>query len=103
MRVQGDLLTVPDFIGNMFFNTLGNLALNPRCGLLFIDYSNGDVLSLAARGEIVFDGANLAAFAGAQRLLRLQVLSAQRVEEALPLRWSDAERSPHLLPTGGWK
>jgi predicted pyridoxine 5'-phosphate oxidase superfamily flavin-nucleotide-binding protein len=34
-------LAVPDFTGNSYFNTLGNLALNPRCGLLFIDFATG--------------------------------------------------------------
>ena len=30
--VQGDTLVVPDFRGNRFFNTLGNLLGDPRCG-----------------------------------------------------------------------
>ncbi|NPC58868.1 pyridoxamine 5'-phosphate oxidase family protein [Caenimonas soli] len=95
-------LTVPDFIGNFFFNTLGNLAVNPRCGLLFMDFASGDLLYLAARGEVVTDGPELASFQGAQRLLRLQVLSALRVTAVLPLRWSAAELSPVLAATGSW-
>lgn len=102
VRVEGDTLTVPDFVGNFFFNTLGNLQLNPRCGLLFIDFDSGDLLQLAARGEIVTDGDALRGFAGAQRLLRLQVLSAVRRVAALPLRWGPAELSPHLQATGAW-
>jgi hypothetical protein len=39
-------LTAPDFIGNFFFNTMGNLQVNPRAGLLFLDFSTGDVLML---------------------------------------------------------
>jgi predicted pyridoxine 5'-phosphate oxidase superfamily flavin-nucleotide-binding protein len=81
-------LTVPDFVGNFFFNTLGNLALNPRAGLLFIDFDSGDLLYLAVTAEIIWDGAALAAFAGAQRLLRLRVRESLRVPAALPLRWS---------------
>ena len=103
VRVDGNSsLTVPDFLGNFFFNTLGNLALNPRCGLLFMDFESGDLLYLAARGEVVAQGPELAAFAGAQRLLRLQVVSALRVTAVLPLRWSDAELSPALAATGSW-
>nr|WP_231865084.1 pyridoxamine 5'-phosphate oxidase family protein [Sorangium cellulosum] len=30
------VLTSPDFTGNFGFNTLGNLALNPRAGVLFV-------------------------------------------------------------------
>jgi predicted pyridoxine 5'-phosphate oxidase superfamily flavin-nucleotide-binding protein len=103
VRVDRDCsLTVPDFMGNFFFNTLGNLALNPRCGLLFIDFENGDLLYLAARGEIMAQGPELATFAGAQRLLRLQVVSALRVRAVLPLRWGAAELSPVLAGTGSW-
>ncbi len=102
VRVEGDVLTVPDFIGNHFFNTLGNLLLHPPCGLLFIDFETGDLLQLAARGEVVTSGEALRGFAGAQRLLRLEVLSLLRREGALPLRWGEAELSPHLVAMGEW-
>ncbi len=39
-------LLVPDYAGNNLFNTLGNLRLNPRAGLLFLDRERGDVLQL---------------------------------------------------------
>ena len=34
VRIDGNVLTIPDFAGNLYFNTLGNLLLNPRAGLL---------------------------------------------------------------------
>jgi uncharacterized protein len=95
-------LTAPDFLGNFFFNTLGNLALEPRCGLLFIDFDTGDVLQLAARGEVVWQCAEVDAFEGAQRLLRLQVTGVRRLPGALPLRWDAAVPSPLLARTGAW-
>jgi predicted pyridoxine 5'-phosphate oxidase superfamily flavin-nucleotide-binding protein len=58
-------LTVPDFVGNFFFNTLGNLAVHPFAGLLFINYVSGDLLSLAASASVIWDGPEVAAFAGA--------------------------------------
>ncbi|ROZ79601.1 pyridoxamine 5'-phosphate oxidase family protein [Ramlibacter sp. WS9] len=104
VRVDRDgTLTVPDFIGNFFFNTLGNLSVNPRCGLLFIDFDNGDMLQVAARGEIIHDDAEVLAFEGAQRLLRFQVVSVLRWPSALPLRWGEAEMSPVLAATGSWR
>lgn len=97
VRVAADgTLTVPDFVGNYFFNTLGNIAVNPRAGLLFIDFDTGDLLYLAVRARIVWDGPELQQFEGAQRLLRLQVLSMRRVEASLPLRWGRSEPSPYL-------
>jgi predicted pyridoxine 5'-phosphate oxidase superfamily flavin-nucleotide-binding protein len=50
VRIDGDdTLTVPDFNGNRFFNTLGNLAVHPRAGLLFIDFDNGDCCTSRSR------------------------------------------------------
>lgn len=96
-------LTMPEFVGNFFFNTLGNLVLDPRAGLLFIDFTNGDLLYLAVEAEIVWDGPQVAAFSGAQRLLRFHLRQALLVEAALPLRWSGAELSPMLEKTGSWE
>ena len=95
-------LTVPDFTGNQFFNTLGNLQVNPRAGLLFIDFDSGDLLYVAVEGEVVWEGPELAGFAGARRLMRLKVGSVQRTEAILPLRFGTAAQSPFLEATGTW-
>jgi hypothetical protein len=103
VRVDADgTLTMPDFFGNFFFNTLGNIAVNPRAGLLFADFDNGDLLYLAVTAEIIWDGPEVASFIGAQRLLRFKVQSMRLVENALPLRWGEAELSPVLETTGAW-
>ena len=101
VRVDADgTLTLPDFLGNFFFNTLGNIAINPRAGLLFIDFDSGDLLYLAATAEVVWDGAEVRAFEGAQRLLRFKVRSMRRVEAVLPLRWGPPSLSPFLEAMG---
>ncbi len=102
VKVEAPRLTVPDFVGNQFFNTLGNIAVQPLAGLLFMDFERGDRLYLAARASVVWDGTELAAFEGAQRLLRLDVTQVVHVQGGLPLRWGPAERSPHLAGTGYW-
>jgi predicted pyridoxine 5'-phosphate oxidase superfamily flavin-nucleotide-binding protein len=103
VRVDGGaVLTLPDFTGNSFFNTLGNLLLEPRCGLLFIDYATGDTLQVTARAQIVTAGEELATFRGALRLLRLEITGAVRAQAALPLAWGPAELSPVLENTGTW-
>ena len=104
VRVDADgTLTMPDFMGNFFFNTLGNIAVNPRAGLLLIDFESGDLLYLAVTAEIVWEGLELDAFEGAQHLLRLKVRAMKRVEASLPLRWGKAELSPALKGTGQWR
>ena len=98
-----DTLTLPDFVGNFFFNTLGNIAVNPRAGLLFIDFDSGDLLYLTVKAQIVWDGPEMRTFEGAQRLLRFTVLEMRRVEASLPLRWGPAELSPALAGMGEWR
>jgi len=95
-------LTLPDFRGNNMFNTLGNITANPRAGLLFFDPSTGDVLQLTGHAQIVWDGPELAAFEGAQRLLRVHIDEALWRPGALPLRWSEAQLAPQLAATGTW-
>lgn len=48
-------LSWPDLPGNNMFNSLGNLAVNPRCGLLFIDFATGAALQLHGRAEVIGD------------------------------------------------
>ncbi|MFN4165903.1 MAG: pyridoxamine 5'-phosphate oxidase family protein [Ferrovibrio sp.] len=95
-------LTLPDFRGNKFFNTLGNIALNPRAGLLVMDYATGDLLQLTAHAEIIWDGPEVERFAGAERLLRLNVEAGHIIEGGLPLRWSEPDYAPQLAATGNW-
>ena len=48
---DGCTLTWPDFSGNQFFNTLGNIAVEPRAGLVFPDFATGDLLHIAGRSR----------------------------------------------------
>lgn len=85
-------LTMPDYVGNFYFNTLGNLTAWPKAGLLVPDFNDdGSLLHLAAEASIEFDGPALDAFPGAQRLLHLDVLEGWLRPGALGLRWSVAE------------
>lgn len=106
VRVGADgVLTIPDFNGNRFFNTLGNLLLNPKAGLLFIDHATGDLLQVTGDAEVILDGPEIAAFRGAERLWRFAPRRALHRPEALPLRWRPASdgQSPASLATGTWE
>jgi uncharacterized protein len=103
VKIEDDsTFLVPDFTGNFFFMTLGNLQLNPRAGVLFIDFDSGDLLTLTGTAEVVWDGEALKAFDGAERAWRFRVESGWRLREALPLRWAFRDFSPNLLITGTW-
>jgi len=45
-------LWVPDYPGNSMFMTLGNLAVNPKAGLLFVDFDAGQTLQMTGTTAI---------------------------------------------------
>jgi predicted pyridoxine 5'-phosphate oxidase superfamily flavin-nucleotide-binding protein len=92
----------PDFTGNNFFNTIGNLEADGRAGLLFIDFAQGDILQMTGRGTVEWEGERLRQFAGAKRLLRFEASRWLLRKGAFPLRWALQEQSPYLENTGVW-
>jgi predicted pyridoxine 5'-phosphate oxidase superfamily flavin-nucleotide-binding protein len=50
--VDDQTLSFPDYPGNNMFNTLGNLAVQPRAGLLFLDFETGSMLQLTGRTRL---------------------------------------------------
>ena len=95
-------LTIPDFHGNCYFNTLGNIELNPHAGLLFVDFIGGDLLYLTGKAEIIWSGAD-SIYAGAEQLIRFHLERGYLAKETLPLRWTPPEFSPQLKKTGSWQ
>lgn len=90
VRIQADgALLAPDYPGNMFFNTLGNLQIEPRCGLLFLDFRSGERLHLACSAVLLPHAEAASQWPGALRVLRFQVERAVRVAGALPVRWTE--------------
>ncbi len=53
--VDDHTLRIPDYTGNSMFNTLGNFLVNPRAGLIFIDFERGTTLQLIGWAEILWD------------------------------------------------
>jgi ferredoxin-NADP reductase/predicted pyridoxine 5'-phosphate oxidase superfamily flavin-nucleotide-binding protein len=102
VRVEGNRLTIPDYAGNLHFNTLGNLSVNPRAGLLFVDFTSGDVLQLGGRAEIILESPLINAFEGAERLWTLDVEQVVLRPAATSLRWAFEEYAPTSLMTGTW-
>ncbi|MEX0758037.1 MAG: pyridoxamine 5'-phosphate oxidase family protein, partial [Tistlia sp.] len=98
----GSLVTLPDFRGNFAFNTLGNLAVEPRAGLLVPVFASGDLLLLAGTAEVLWDEPEIARFAGAERLLRFRVGQGLWIGQGLPARWTPAVEAPQLAATGAW-
>ena len=101
VQVSGNELIIPDFSGNRYFNTFGNLLIEPRASLLFIDFDTGDVLRLKGIASIDWNPrAHLQPEPSGSGVLMLRLIFRQR--SALPLRWDFAEFSPASLATGVW-
>lgn len=59
-------LAFGDYAGNNMFNTLGNLVVQPRAGLLFPDFATGDTLQIRGITRLDRDPATVSSFRGAQ-------------------------------------
>ena len=105
VRIGPDgILTIPDFAGNLFFNTLGNFLVNPKGGLAFPDWETGDLLQLTGDVEVILESPEIRDFQGAERFWRFRPRQILYRPDALPLRWavSPEGASPNALITGSW-
>lgn len=82
-----------DYPGNSMFLSLGNLAADPRAGLLFLDWQTGATLQLSgtARTHYAQDGS---------RTVRFTLTEVVQTFGANPWSWSAPEYSP-ANPTQG--
>lgn len=86
VKVDGRKLIWPDYVGNSMYMTLGNLHLEPACGLLFLDWESGGALHLTGRARVVW---------GERRQVEFELAQAVQVSGASPLRWRFGEYSRH--------
>lgn len=92
--VDSQTLLFPDYSGNNMFQTLGNLTVNPKAGLIFVDFEQGHTLQMTGQATILWETEQLAAFAGAQRLIQFSIEQIRETRNATPLRWQFGEYSP---------
>jgi len=82
-------LTIPDYSGNRFFSTLGNILLNGKAGLVFPDFASGGLLQMTGDAEVLLNAPEQMQFEGAERLWRFKPRKIVWREDALPLRWAN--------------
>ena len=87
-------LRVPDYAGNNMFQTLGNIAIDPRVGLLFVAFDTGTTLQLTGRARILWEVADRAGLPGAERAVEVEVDEAVELAGQGPLGWRFVEYSP---------
>ncbi|MFS0728264.1 pyridoxamine 5'-phosphate oxidase family protein [Paenibacillus sp. 1P07SE] len=79
-------LVIPDYKGNAMFNTLGNAALYPQTGLMFLDFESGDLLQLSGETTVSWEGS--------ERAIRFSIREIRSVPGGFPLRWTFDSYSP---------
>lgn len=82
-----------DYAGNNLFQTLGNVHLDPRVGLLFVGFEDGSTLQVAGEAEVRWDGPY--AEESTRRSVLVRVRESILTENATPRRWRLLEFSPH--------
>jgi predicted pyridoxine 5'-phosphate oxidase superfamily flavin-nucleotide-binding protein len=104
VSADGASLRFPDYPGNRMFQTLGNLAVDPRAGLLFVDWERGSALRLTGRARLVWDELEISTRPAAERLVDFEIDAIIEHDQSLPERWELIEpsrrnppvRTPHL-------
>jgi uncharacterized protein len=98
--VSPNELCFPDLSGNLLFNTLGNLEVDARAGLLFIDFQSGGMLHIIGRATISWDVPETMRSAGVERLIFLDIQCVVNRDHAFPLSFDFVSYSPHLGAEG---
>jgi predicted pyridoxine 5'-phosphate oxidase superfamily flavin-nucleotide-binding protein len=112
VRVLGaDELCFPSYDGNGMFLSLGNLAVNPHVGLLFVDFAGDPPARLRISGVASADPGDplVATYPGAQLVVRVRATAVfpncpryvHRMEVREPSRFVPA--ADGSAPVPGWK
>ena len=101
VSVEGSsMLSWPDYSGNNMFQTLGNLHVDSRAGLLFIDTTSGDLLHVSGRARVDWDDARSSRFPGAQRMIYFDIDHVVHRPTTFPLAATLIDYSKHNPRTG---
>ena len=107
--VDPTTLAFPSYDGNGMFRSLGNILVNPKVGLLFIDFQKPQRLRVKGTASLHDDDELLHAFEGAQLIVRVRAEAVfpncpryiHRMEVVETSAY--APRPGHVPPTPEWK
>lgn len=101
VRVIDDrTLAFPDYDGNGMFRSLGNLVVNPRVGLLFVDFEHPRRVRVNGVATVAADDPLIATTPGARLIVRVR---AERIFPNCPRyihRWQKLDESPYTPRAG---
>ncbi|KAK4691756.1 uncharacterized protein P7C71_g5310, partial [Lecanoromycetidae sp. Uapishka_2] len=100
VRVQqndagGTVFVYPELSGNRVYQTLGNLFINPKAGLIFPDFDTGDALYITGTTEILIGSDAAAVLPRSNLVVKVNVSAARFVRRGLAFHGLLGERSPY--------
>ena len=95
---SGVTLVYPEYTGNNFYQSLGNLHTTPMAGLAFPDLDTGDILYITGRSKILFGKDAAAVITRSNVAVKIDVLAARFVQKGLAFRSKAEEPSPYNPP-----
>ena len=102
-------LAFPDYDGNGMFRSLGNVLVNPKVGMLFVDFERPNRMRINGIASLHDDDELLRSFEGAQLIVRVR---AERIFPNCPRYIHKMEvvehsayspRPGHVPPVPDWK
>ena len=85
----------PEYSGNRFYQSLGNLHTTPFAGLVFPDFDTGDVLYVTGNADVLIGSEANALIPRSNLAVKLAVKAARYVQKGLPFRRTVVEPSPY--------
>lgn len=97
ITVQQGKLRIPDYSGNRYMNTLGNLLVEPRCALLLMDFHQGAALHIQGRAEIEWQSP---AQGLTERYWQVEIENVTRLRQLFPAAGLQVEFADSSLAAG---
>lgn len=103
---DGAEIIYPEYSGNRLYQTLGNLVVTPRAGLVIPDFETGDVLYLTGDTEVLVGKDAEEMLPRSNLAVKIKITGARFVRQGLPFRGVSGEYSPYnpavrTLPSEG--
>ncbi|KAJ7678677.1 hypothetical protein B0H17DRAFT_944209 [Mycena rosella] len=98
---DGRTVVLPDFSGNRFMTSLGNIEATPLASLTFVDFTSGDILYLTGDAENLVGPDALKLMPFQKTVTTVSVTGYTLVRDALPVRQragTSPQRSPYSPP-----
>ncbi|QMW04944.1 pyridoxamine 5'-phosphate oxidase family protein [Spirosoma foliorum] len=93
--LDNQTLQIPDYNGNSMFNSLGNFSINPRAGLLFVNFETGESLQITGHADVQFtEPSPEDPTGGTGRYWQIHIHSWLRQSSLSGLSWTFLEYSP---------